>query len=407
MTEPAAPDAATAGPRNPIARHPWHRLMVARDPGQHHRAATPLELLFDLCFVVAIARAAAEMHHAIAEDHVLTGLLGYALVFFAIWWAWMNFTWFASAYDTDDGLYRALTVVQMAGVLVLAVGVPAVFRSFDLGVVIVGYVIMRLPMIAQWLRAAREDPERRRTCRSYAAGLAVVQVLWVALVFVPAPWVFVGVVVLLVAELAVPAWAESRGNTTWHPEHIAERYGLLTLIVLGEVILGTTNAIAGALATGVSVGLVLLAAGGLLLVFALWWTYFLGGDDEGLSSIRTALGWGYGHYVVFGGIAALGAGLEVAVDVANHTAHGAGNLTAGLSVAVPVALVLVVLSELRRLTWAAGTSNRVIVGAAAALLLGCGLLSAVTGPGPAVLLMGVVLVAALSLFLTLGSRSTV
>jgi low temperature requirement protein LtrA len=405
MTDPV--DAA-AEARHPVPRSPWHRVMRARDPHQHHRTATPLELLYDLCFVVAISRAAAEMHHAIAEDHVVAGLLGYALVFFAIWWAWINFTWFASAYDTDDVLYRIMTVAQMLGVLVLAVGIPAVFRSFDLGVVVAGYVIMRLPLVAQWLRAGREDPERRRVCRSYAGALVVVQVLWVALVFVPLPWSIGGLLVLLVAEVAIPPWAESRGPaTTWHPEHVAERYGLLTLIVLGEVILGVTNALAGALETGVSLGLVMLAVGGLLLVFGLWWTYFLGGDDEGLTSLRVALGWGYGHYFVFGGIAALGAGLEVAVDVANHTAHGAGDLTAGLSVAVPVALVLVVLSELRRLTWAAGTSNRVIVGTAAVLLLGCGLLSAVTGPGLAVLLMGVVLVSALGLFLTVGSRSTV
>jgi len=74
--------------------------MSGRDPNEEHRAATPLELFFDLAFVVAVASAASELHHAIAEDHVVTGLVGFAVVFFAIWWAWVNFTWFASAYDT-------------------------------------------------------------------------------------------------------------------------------------------------------------------------------------------------------------------------------------------------------------------------------------------------------------------
>ncbi len=69
-----------------------------------------------------------QLHHAIAEDHVADGVVGYLLVFFAIWWAWMNVTWFASAYDTDDVAYRLLTFVQIAGVLVLAAGVP---RAFD------------------------------------------------------------------------------------------------------------------------------------------------------------------------------------------------------------------------------------------------------------------------------------
>ena len=96
-------------------RTEWFRPMTARDPQEEHRTSSPLELLFDLTFVVAIASAAAELHHAISEDHVLPGVLGYLAVFFAIWWAWMNFTWFASAYDCDDALYRVLTVLMMAG----------------------------------------------------------------------------------------------------------------------------------------------------------------------------------------------------------------------------------------------------------------------------------------------------
>jgi low temperature requirement protein LtrA len=389
---------------SPVARRPWHRVMGARDPEEQPRTATPLELLFDLAFVVAIASAAAEMHHAIAEDHALAGILGYLLVFFAIWWAWMNFTWFASAYDTDDVLYRVLTLVQMAGVLILAVGVPAVFRDFDITLVVAGYVVMRVPLIAQWLRAAREDPERARTCRTYAAGVAILQVLWIGLVFVPVPWAFIGLVVLLVGELAVPVYAESRGRpTTWHPEHIAERYGLLTLIVLGEVILGVTNAIAGAFASGFSVPLLALAVGGLLLVFGLWWTYFLGGDHEGLSSVRIAMTWGYGHYFVFGAVAALGAGLEVAVDAQEHVAH-IGEVGAALSVAIPVAIVLVALSALRAVVWSRETRNPALIGVLVVLLLGCAVLAAVVGVGVAVLLMGVVLAASLFVFLALASR---
>ena len=80
--------------------------MTARSPHETHRVATPLELFFDLVFVVAIAQAAGGLHHAIADGHALEGLIGYLMVFFAIWWAWMNFTWFASAYDCDDVPYR-------------------------------------------------------------------------------------------------------------------------------------------------------------------------------------------------------------------------------------------------------------------------------------------------------------
>jgi low temperature requirement protein LtrA len=99
--------------------------MKARSPHEHHRAATPLELFFDLVFVVAIAQAASGLHHAIGEAHALQGLVGYLMVFFAIWWAWMNFTWFASAYDCDDVPYRLAVFVQISGALILAAGVPA------------------------------------------------------------------------------------------------------------------------------------------------------------------------------------------------------------------------------------------------------------------------------------------
>jgi len=86
------------------ASRSWYRRMTARSMDESHRVATPLELFFDLCFVVAVSLAASGLHHALAEEHFGAGLLRYAMVFFAIWWAWMNFTWFASAYDTDDGM---------------------------------------------------------------------------------------------------------------------------------------------------------------------------------------------------------------------------------------------------------------------------------------------------------------
>ena len=394
-------------------RTEWFRPMTARDPQEEHRAASPLELLFDLTFVVAISSAAAELHHAISEGHVLAGLFGYLAVFFAIWWAWMNFTWFSSAYDCDDALFRVLTVLKMAGVLVLAVGVPAAFERFDIGTVVLGYTIMRIAMIALWLRAAHDDPSRATIARTYAAGLAVVQLLWIGLVFVPVPWTFVGYVVLVGVELALSPFAESRrveaespahGGTTWHAEHIAERYGLLTLIVLGEVILGITGAFGPALSErGFSISLLLLGIGGLLVVVGLWWVYFLAGDDEGLTSQRVAYLWGYGHYVVFAGVAATGAGLEVAVDAEEHTSHVSATV-AGFAVAVPIVLVLLVLTGLRRLTWAPGSLAFGWVASAVVGVLVCAGLSDVVGIGVSVLLMGLVLATMLVGYLLLLRR---
>jgi len=319
------------------------RPMRARSPHEPHRVATPLELLFDLVFVVAIAEAASGLHHAVTGHHTAEGLVGYAMVFFAIWWAWMNFTWFASAYDTDDLPYRLTVFVQITGALILAGGVPAMFESRAPNVAIVGgYVVMRLALVVQWLRAAKADPERRATALRYACGIALVQVAWVAVLFME-PFRRSVFVALAAMELLVPAWAERAARTPWHPHHIAERYGLLTLIVFGESILSATSAVQAAMAAGERLAsLVPIIAGGMLTVYSMWWLYFDRPADDLLVSFRRAFLWGYGHYVVFAAAAAVGAGLGVAVDAAG--AHASiPPLTAGLAVSVPVAVFIVCL----------------------------------------------------------------
>jgi low temperature requirement protein LtrA len=385
----------------PGLRLPWRRRMDGRDPQEAHRASTPLELLFDLCFVVAVAQAAAQLAHGIEEQHTAAAVGGFAMVFFAIWWAWMNFTWFASAYDVDDVPYRLLTLLQMAGVLILAAGVPAALDGYDFTLVTVGYAVMRIPLVVQWLRVAREHPDGRRTALRYAGGVAVVQVLWLLRLLLPLSTGSATFVVLALAELAVPPWAERPRPTAWHPEHIVERYGLFTIIVLGEVILAATVAFQDGMAAALSGELVLVAVGGLLLMFGIWWTYFLGGEERRLRSTRDVWAWGYAHYPLFGSVAALGAGLEVAVRVAEHRAEVAP-LVSGFAVAVPVALCLVLGLLLRRLVRPEGALVAALVVLGAVLLLLCPLLAPVAGIGVAVLAMGVVLAAAVAA--TMGLR---
>jgi low temperature requirement protein LtrA len=328
-----------------MTAHPrgWRRRMTARDPHEPHRISTPLELLYDLCFVVAIAQAGGRLHHGIVEGHAAQAALGYAVVFFAIWWAWMNFTWFASAYDTDDVPYRLLVLVQIAGVLVLAAGVARGLDGLDFRAIVAGFVLMRLGMVAQWLRAARSDPERRRTALRYAGGLAVLQALWLGMLFLPHGLHLFVWVVLAAAELAVPVWAERAAQTSWHPHHIAERYGLMTLIVLGESILAATVAVQAAMeGDAPAARLLSVAAGGLLILFSMWWLYFTETAHERLRGRREAFVWGYGHLVIFASAAAVGAGLAVAADDAAGSAH-VGQSAASAAVVIPVSLYLLAL----------------------------------------------------------------
>jgi low temperature requirement protein LtrA len=322
-----------------VLRH-VRRPMSGRDPHEQHRVATPLELLFDLVFVIAFGAAADELAHAVTSDHVADGVLGFAFAVFAVTWAWINFSWFASAYDTDDWLYRVLTMVQMVGVLVLALGLPDLFESLAEGgtvdntVMVLGYVVMRAPMIAQWLRAEREDPARRGVCRSMAATLAVAQVGWVVLVLVDLDLVpfLLCAAVLVAIELVGPVRAErvetsGRGatgstGTPWHAHHIAERYGLLVIITLGEAVLGTAvalRAIVGPEGPGWSGDVAVLGLAGIGMTFGLWWAYFnVPWADLLHASPARSFGWGYGHLAVFGSLAAVGAGLHAAAYAIEH-----------------------------------------------------------------------------------------
>ena len=351
--------------------------MSGRDPEEEHRAATPLELFFDLCFVVAVAQASVALHHEVAAGHLLEGALYFLMTFFAIWWAWMNFTWFASAYDTDDVMYRLLTFVQIAGVLVIASGVERAFSELDYATMTVGYLIMRIGLVAQWLRVAVEHPDRRQTALRFALGVTLVQVGWVSRLFLPPEIGMAAFAPLVVLELLVPVWAESTGHPTpFHRGHIAERYGLFTIIVLGECILAASTAVQEAVTTtGLSVPLVTLAFGALLLVLAMWWAYFKHDASAEPTELRQAFVWGYGHYFVFAAVAATGAGLHVAADL-THEEATIGTVTASLAVAVPVVIYLVT-------TWLVSSSGRsaseitpVLVGCASvlavAVLVGAG-----------------------------------
>jgi len=319
----------------------WYRAMTGRSPDEEHRSATPLELLFDLCVVVAVALAASSLHHAISDGEVTGKIASYLLVFFAIWWAWMNFTWFASAYDTDDVLYRLMTLVQIAGVLVLSAGVPRFFVSNDPDVAVMGYVVMRLALVGQWLRAAHGDALRRKTALRYAFAIAAVQVVWVVRLAAPDDWFLPTLLPLIAVELLIPAWAERAEPTSWHPRHIAERYGLFTIIVLGEVVLAATTTVQEALDSGQkNLDLLSLAFAGLVIVYSMWWLYFSQPAPHPETSSFTAFYWAYGHYFVFAAGAAVGAGLSVAVDFETGISQIDAR-TAALALAIPVAGYLI------------------------------------------------------------------
>ena len=338
-----------------------HRVarMTGRDPHERHRAATPLELLFDLTFVVAFAQISSEAAHFLEVGEVGVAVGAFAFTTFAVTWAWINYSWLASAYDNDDIFFRVATLIEMIGVLILALGVPPFFESIhegeyiDNGVMVAGYVVMRVAAIALWLRAAAHDPARRKTCLAYVVNISIAQVGWIVLIFLnlPLQTTIVFTTILSLFELAGPLFAERKyGRTPWHPHHIAERYGLLVIITLGEVILGTILAISAVLtAQGWTIETGLVALGGTTLAFALWWVYFIMPSGEFLARHpNRGFVWGYGHMILFGSLVGVGAGLHVAAQVISHEAHVDATF-AVLCVAIPVLVFQITLFTLSSL----------------------------------------------------------
>ncbi|AZS36269.1 hypothetical protein CVS47_00870 [Microbacterium lemovicicum] len=271
---------------------------------------------------MAFAAASDQLAEHLAAGTIWPAIGAFVFAVWAVSWAWLNYSWFASAYGNDDLLIRATTIVPMIGVVVLVYGLPVSFDTAARGespnnlLMVVGYVIMRVPLIALWLRAANQDPEHRRNALSYVAIISAAQVGWVltAVLPLPATATVLLIVVLALGEMVAPAIATRRyGYSPWNAGHLAERFGLLTLITIGEVIAGTVAAV-GALTQekGWSPEAVLIIASGVLIATAVWWTYFLVPSRLVLEARpERTFSWRYAHLALFGSIAATGAGLHL------------------------------------------------------------------------------------------------
>ncbi|MEA5154243.1 low temperature requirement protein A [Raineyella sp.] len=300
-----------------------HRLspLAPRDTEERHRVASPLELLFDLTFAVAFGLSGEQFAHYLAEGHLTTALIGFGFAGFGIVWAWINYSWFASAYDNDDWGLRLMSMAIMVGVVVLALGIPPMYHSlesphFDNRTIILGYVVMRLALLVGWARAWRADVPRRGAIGLYLGSIIAAQAAWVAVALLPLTVTqTLGIaVVLVLVEVLGPFLAERRAGTPWHAHHIAERYSLLVIITLGEGVIGTVAALTATIGEGHwTLAGVLVVVAGIGLTFGLWWVYFTTTVAEVLHHYRgRSFLFGYLHMPLFWAVAATGSGLHVA-----------------------------------------------------------------------------------------------
>jgi low temperature requirement protein LtrA len=250
----------TRGPRLGAAFREGERVM-------------PLELFFDLVFVLALTQCTTLMSDNPTWEGLAQGLLVLAL----LWWSWVAYSWFTSVLDPEEGAVRIVLFVVMAAFLIAALCVPAVFDDLALEFAL-AYAAVRAAQIALMLLASRDDPALRRSTLGLAVGTGVGSALLIGGSFLDGAGQGAVWAVALLLDMAEPYLFGGEG---WRlvPGHFAERHGLIIIIALGESIVAIGVGAGGVLTWGIAGA----AALGIVLTAAMWWLYF---DVVALVSAR-------------------------------------------------------------------------------------------------------------------------
>jgi len=285
------------------------------------RTSTWLELFYDLAFVAAVAMMGTRLagHVSVAS---VASYLGY---FALVWWLWASHTFYADRYDTDDLIYRLLAGAQMVGVVLIAVSLsPGAAGSTT--IFAAGYAGVRIVLLALYARAYRHVPETRELVRGYLVGFGAASVLWSASIVVPPPQRFWVWGAALAVDLATPyVLRKIQARVPLDVSHLPERFGLFTILVLGEAIVAVTEGLSHLTWRGTPT---LVGVLGLGAATSLWWITF----DHHEGSVVRRRGdrrnwrptvWIYAHLPLAVGLAAFGASVEIAI-VATTPGHGYG-----------------------------------------------------------------------------------
>ncbi len=227
-------------------------------------AVTPLELYFDLVFVLGFTQCTALM----AAEPTWVGIGRGMLVLAALWWAWVGFAWLTSVIDPEEGVVRIAMFSAMAALLVVGLCVPESFGARAVAFA-VGYAVVRGAHLGLFLVASRDDPALRRSVLGFAISSATAVSLLIS-----ASLVDNGARTLLWLCALVVDWVGPLGYglAGWRltPDHFAERHNLVIILALGESII----AIGIAAQVDLTASVVIAAVLGVALASALWWIYF-------------------------------------------------------------------------------------------------------------------------------------
>jgi len=280
------------------------------------RSATWLELFYDLAFVVGVAVLSGRLLGAITGPT----LASYFAYFALLWWLWASHTYYADRYDTDDLVYRLLAAGQMLAVVIIAAALAG--DGTSTAAFAVGYAAARWLLVVMYWRAHRHVPDTRTLVRGYLVGFGSAAILWTAAIFVPDAARFALWAIALAIDLATP-WVMRReqAKVPLDVSHLPERFGLFTILVLGESISAVVTGLAHTSWTGAPI---VASAGAIGVATAFWWMYFdntRGRVVRRDPTVRRAwrpTAWLYTHLPLAASLAALAVALERAINEAGH-----------------------------------------------------------------------------------------
>jgi low temperature requirement protein LtrA len=352
-----------------------HRLRLRSGDAPHERHVTWLELFYDLVFVVAVSQVATPL----SEHYTLAGVLRFAVFFLLVWWAWLGHTVFATRFDTDDAVQRALTLIQVFIVALMGINAGGALDSRDSAGFAGAYAALRLVLVAQYARA-RCLREGRPLTTVYLVGCGTAALLWLVSALVPAPARFAVWGLAFVLDFATPIVAERYSDRVPpHPAHLPERFGLFTIILLGEAVVAVMEGMRSQ--EGWSVAAATTAFVSMAVLFGIWGWYFdgiEGARERDVTTRRDALRlrvWTYAHLPLFLGLALTGVGLEHTIRIA-----GGGMLHLSESLILAGALAAVMMAAL--VIWSVSPEDRPGAGrlAAGGAIVAVTLLAGALGP---------------------------
>lgn len=282
-----------------------------RTSAGEERKASWLELFFDLVFVAAIL----QLGTSLADEPTLSGLARFALLLTPIWWAWVGYSVYADRFDSDDLIFRILMLAGMGAVATMAVASPAAFDRASLAFAL-GYVANRLVLVALFVRAWRHLPEIAPLARASISAYLCGATVWLASLFVQDPARSLLWVAAVCLEGAVPwLFRRAMASVPTHAGHLPERFGLFTIIVLGESIL---SLVLGLHHADWSTSSILIAAAYFVAAIAAWWVYFgLFGNATLRPGLLARNVFIYAHLPIALGLTMTASGAKVAL-----AAHG-------------------------------------------------------------------------------------